>query len=543
MKKIFVGLLAIAALAACQKNETISVVGTPAITFENAAVNNATRAAVDPSTTTSTISELSVYGFMNEVSGVVFNNETVSKEGNTWGYVNTQYWTPGNTYYFAAISPLVTEDGPVAVDYSKASTDGVGVLTFTQPEDAGSVDVLYDAKVVECGSNDMAPVGFNMNHLLSKVKFSFTNGFGNDNAYIKVTNIRMSAPASASINLAQANWWSTNQWVLAEGETVLEFGDMEEAMVGRGAKTESAKERLTIPTSADQEYNVTFDVALYYGEVRAYTNTLTTVITGAALEIGKAYNFHATIDASNIVPGEGEENELKPIEFTVETVKDWVDGNGYDGGDIKTLPTLVNTVVEAGGSLVLTSDAVIGGTIALAGTLDGAEKTLYAAAEPTDNGLIRPSGDVVIKNVTIDGKGLAAGNKTLRGLYINANGNYVVENVVITGCGYALNVGGEGGVTEATLTVTNSTFEGWTSYSETMTASFTNVAFTAGQYARIRPYGTTTFTNCSFVEGFVIDLAYLGTGKTVKFVNCTYNGAALTAANLTGAVDGTYTIE
>ena len=31
----------------------------------------------------------------------------------------------------------------------------------------------------------------------------------------------MEVPAFASINLAQQDWWSTNQWALAEGKTTL----------------------------------------------------------------------------------------------------------------------------------------------------------------------------------------------------------------------------------------------------------------------------------------------------------------------------------
>lgn len=338
MKKIFVGLLAVAALAACQKNVTIAVSDGNAITFENAFVGNATRAAVDPSTTGEKIEAISVYGFMNKPDGIVFNNEVVRKgETGVWSYKNTQYWTPNNTYYFAAVSPLVEVDGPVTVDFGAANNYGIGTLTFTQPQDAGSVDVLYDAKMVECGEGEMAPVEFTMNHLLSKVKFSFTNGFGNDNAYIKVTNIKMIVPASATINLAQADWWSENHWIPKDGTTTLDFGNMETEKVGRGAKTESAKERLTIPTGPNQQYVVSFDVELFYGTQSAYKSSLRTVITGAELQIGKAYDFHATINAENIVPGEeGEDSKLKPIEFTVTNVKNWVNGGGYDGGTIKT---------------------------------------------------------------------------------------------------------------------------------------------------------------------------------------------------------------
>ena len=359
MKKIFLCALAAAALTtACNKAEVIDVVGTPAIQVGDIFVENATKAAVDPSFTNNNLKELSLYGFMTTTSGVVFNNERLAKDiqneelKQAWKYANTQYWTPGKTYYFGVVAPLVAENGPVAVDYSKANEYGVGEISFTQPTDAGSVDVLYDAKKVECTAMQMNPVAFQMSHMLAKVKFSFTNGFGNDNAYVTVKNIRMTAPAAGSINVAQADWWSTNQWVLAEGETTLEFGDMETAKLAVGQNTESAKERLTIPAAAAQVYNVTFDVELYYGDQLAYSSTLETVIEGAELKIGKAYNFHATIDGSNIVPGD---EKLTPIEFTV-SVKDWEDGNGYDGGTIETTSEVLPVSSPEALAAALTAD-------------------------------------------------------------------------------------------------------------------------------------------------------------------------------------------
>ncbi len=548
MKKIFLCALAAAALTtACNKAEVIDVVGTPAIQFENAFVNNATRAAEDPSYSgTKELTELSLYGFMNTTTGVVFNNERLAKDitnaelTQAWRYVNTQYWTPGNTYYFAAVAPLVKDGGDVALDFSRANEYGAGVISFTQPADAGSVDVLYDAKKVECTDMQMNPVAFEMSHMLAKVKFSFTNGFGNDNAYVTVKNIRMTAPAAGSINVAQADWWSTNQWVLAEGETTLEFGDMETAKLAAGKNTESAKERLTIPAAAAQVYNVTFDVELYYGDQLAYSNTLETVIEGAELKIGKAYNFHATIDGSNIVPGE---DKLTPIEFTV-SVKDWENGNGYDGGIINTGSL---TVLEEGYAVAadnvgtLEASSVTSSTVAVAGTFDGAGNTLTiteGTADYVSDGnfkLIALNGEnVTVKNMVIDGNNASAevGGTTygVRNIVIDAAGTYTIDNVKSINATYPLHVRT---TAEVELIVTNSTMEGWLSYNAGTTATFENVAFTTGTYGRFRPYGTTTLTNCSFDAGYVIDLSRLAAGEKVTFVNCTYNGAALTDANIT----------
>lgn len=332
MKKSLIAVLAIAGVVACNKTEVVEVAQPGAIQFENAFVENATRAAEDPSTTTANLAEFAVYGYMDAPSGIIFNAEKVSKnEAGAWTYTNIQYWAPNHTYYFGALAPSSTE-----VDTKNANEFGIGTVSFENTD--GTTDLLYAAETRTTGASiDAQPeaVKFNFNHLLSKVKFSFTNGFNNTNATITVKNIKMVAPKNGTINLAQADWWSTNQWVLGEGTTTLDFGDMETGKVTMGQKSESAKERLVIPTtgSAEQVYTVTFDVELYYGDQLAYSSSLETEISWVDLVIGKAYNFHATLDASNIVPGE--DGELYPIEFTA-TVKDWVDGNGYDGGVIDT---------------------------------------------------------------------------------------------------------------------------------------------------------------------------------------------------------------
>ena len=61
MKKIFILLLAIATLAACNKSEVVDVNPGEAIQFGNAFVDNATK-AIDPSITTLTLDGFTVYG-------------------------------------------------------------------------------------------------------------------------------------------------------------------------------------------------------------------------------------------------------------------------------------------------------------------------------------------------------------------------------------------------------------------------------------------------------------------------------------------------
>ena len=349
MKKLFISALAIASLVACSKDELVNQPSPAAIGFAGAFVENATR-SVDPSTKNdgeNAITAFDVWAFMDETDGTVFEGQDVEKKGDAWTYSPLQYWTPGHTYYFGALAPMNSKNWNL--NTANANKLGAGVVSFTNVD--GTEDLLYAATSVTTSDNineQPKSVMLTFNHLLSKVKFSFTNGFPADNYWIKVTNIQMTAPAAGTINLADENenWWENKDaWQLAQNEEVtLEFGDMEVEKLGKGAKTASADERLTIPASAEQDYVVTFDVELFVGKdsktaVSALKNTLTTTITGAALEMGKAYNFHAELNAGNIAGGDGDEEDktlLTPIVFEVQQVKDWVVDNGYDGGKIET---------------------------------------------------------------------------------------------------------------------------------------------------------------------------------------------------------------
>ncbi|MBQ5722998.1 MAG: hypothetical protein IIV64_02265 [Muribaculaceae bacterium] len=79
------------------------------------------------------------------------------------------------------------------------------------------------------------------------------------------------------------------------------------------------------------------------------------------------------------------------------------------------------------------------------------------------------------------------------------------------------------------LLLSNSTFNGWTSYAGTIgTAKFVGCSFGKGAgYNFSRPYAPTEYVNCNFAKGHAIDAR-----AKVTFENCTVNGVALTADNL-----------
>ena len=269
MKKLLFVALAAVGMTACVQNEELVVSKhSTEIAFANSYVGTASRVAEDPSTTTNTIEGFNVWAFMDNVNGTVFTGEEVTKGTNGWGYVNTQYWFPNHTYYFAALSPI---GGNWSVDTANASTEGLGVVSFTNAN--GTEDLLYaEAKettpdAAKLNTLGMEPVNMNFKHLLSKVKFTFKNGFTTENVKVTVTGVQMVAYQTATIDLAQA----TYNWAGHAGETTLAFGDVETLAATTSA--EAAYERFTIPAGADATYKVTFNVAVKVGEQDAQTVT------------------------------------------------------------------------------------------------------------------------------------------------------------------------------------------------------------------------------------------------------------------------------
>ena len=154
-------------------------------------------------------------------------------------------------------------------------------------------------------------------------------------------------------------------------------------------------------------------------------------------------------------------------------------------------------------------------------TLDGAGHTFKVKnAGGTWDTAINTTGGT-IKNLTV-----AQG---FRGIFVNHNGTHsekvILNNVVINGPTYTLSC--DQGTYQG-LEATNCTFNGWTSYAETIgEIKFNNCSFGKGAgYKTCVPYRPTTFTNCEFCANF--DMYY---GKYATLINCTSNGEALTPAN------------
>ena len=347
MKKLFLVALAAVGLASCVQNEELAVAGsTTAIAFGDSFVYNATKA--DPTTTTATIDNFDVWAFMDEVGGTVLTDEDVTKNASgAWGYSNLQYWAPNHTYYFAALSPMNTTNiTNKTLATGEAAKLGLGEITYTNPN--GTEDLLYakaketTGTMAELAAQGKQPVVMQFQHLLSKVKFTFQNGFATNNMKVVVTNVRMSAPESATIDLAQANY--ATAWELGTEAIELDFDHVAAgAQLEAGTQASTDNYRLTIPASDAYEYTVTFDVVVYSGTVKAFEEVnKQATIKGYELAMGKAYNFTAVINADSF--------GLQPIVFTAE-VDEWgpenEQGSEWFGPSVATRTELQAAIDEA----------------------------------------------------------------------------------------------------------------------------------------------------------------------------------------------------
>ena len=111
------------------------------------------------------------------------------------------------------------------------------------------------------------------------------------------------------------------------------------------------------------------------------------------------------------------------------------------------------------------------------------------------------------------------------------SGDSVIDNCVLDVPGYTFNI--DAVASGATLTVKNSTLNGWTSYtSGIQLVTFDNCKFGLHTYEYLRPYSETVLTDCEFTSADY-QLNAGGSGAyTITLTNCTKNGTAITADNV-----------
>ena len=318
MRKSIIAILSLVGMVACTNDVTVKTQVPAPITFGDSFVEVKTRAAVDPSITKDTIDAFDVWGFMDDPKGLMYDAQRVTKGEAGWSYSPLQYWLQDHNYYFYAVAPV---GNPDIVVHKDLNIEGLGTIDFTNTD--GSVDLLYAEKQESTYNEDVNADGhetvkFTFAHLLSKVKFTFTNGFPEGTSSLKIENIKISkAPSKGTVTLNDDDAGRT--WKITDSNTTLDFGHVNGGVaLIPNESAECDNERLTIPADANVRYQIDFTATLYYGENVALTSNKTVYLEDQAFVIGKNYNIKVTIDDTNIA-----EEALAPIIFDVDEVEDW----------------------------------------------------------------------------------------------------------------------------------------------------------------------------------------------------------------------------
>lgn len=111
------------------------------------------------------------------------------------------------------------------------------------------------------------------------------------------------------------------------------------------------------------------------------------------------------------------------------------------------------------------------------------------------------------------------------------SGDSVIDDCVLDVAGYTFNI--DAAVSGSTLTIKNSTLNGWTSYTSGISlVSFENCKLGLNAYQYLRPYSETVIKDCEFTSsGYQLN-AGGSDAYTITITNCTKNGTKITAENV-----------
>jgi hypothetical protein len=306
---LFLGIAATAMLASCTNDEMVEMNPQSAIGFETF-VDKSTRAATD--VTTDNLTAFWVYGWRTKgtTTEQIFNAQEVTANKEVCTYTPLQYWVGGYKYNFEAVAPQSDNN---SVTFNAAN--GASTITFVSDSET---DLIYAT-----GSKDLTSttnltktpgaVGLVFNHLLSRVKFSFVNGFpANSDVKLTVTNVKINNAGTTAICTP-----STKTWAAATASSIVNFASTAVANIP-GKESAETEHKYLIPADI-KNYTVSFTVKMTQGGVfDTYNHTVTLSTDALELEAGKSYDLTATLDAQNINP----DGDLFPIEFTA-TVTPW----------------------------------------------------------------------------------------------------------------------------------------------------------------------------------------------------------------------------
>ena len=327
MKKIFLAVVALAAMTACSNDEFVSVDRAP-INFGEAFVDNATRAA-DTTYGAVALTSFNVYGTVkgqgvtNPVNIFDGDNVTGTVGENEWNYVDedtkAEYWVVGAAYNFAAVV------NATVVEATKTSagmpTQLKAVVDDADENNSNLKDMLYAAASVPSASANQDAVDFTFEHLLSKVQFTVTSNAKGDYSH-SVTGITVKNFSDATYTIESGAWstFNTDPTAVAIPDKDVNFLNIEgvnaasKENIGTtdeiNGKT-NATQMLLIPT--DDEFEVSFTVKVLKNGTEISSDPQTIKVNKDLVK-GNAYNFTIACELNS------------PIKFSVADDLNWANG-------------------------------------------------------------------------------------------------------------------------------------------------------------------------------------------------------------------------
>lgn len=321
MKKVLLSILAVAAMASCVQSEDVNP--QQLIDFGSPFVGGTTKAIDYSYGANNLLKDIYVYGSLVGTAGnpvEVFDHTHVHKAGETadaiygsdkvWQCDVTKHWVPGADYKFVALAGVaetaVTEK---TADYLPSK------ITFAGN---GKTDLLLSAVGrSNAKSSGNTTVAFDMQHLLSKVKFTFNAATLGGNYYqvtdIKIANAYTQGDCTISYtgDVDASNWAATTAWTTT-GTAGVNFGhatnatteSADAANIGSGASVTSNYDYLVVPCNypVGSELQVSFKLALYdRSGVEINIPTEKTAKVAINLQSGFQYNFIVNLESQQLI--------------------------------------------------------------------------------------------------------------------------------------------------------------------------------------------------------------------------------------------------
>lgn len=328
MKRLVMCGVVALALAGCTQSEVLNISSDRAIGFD-AYTGKGTRTVNDITGdgNASGFNKFIVYGSYaaSDQNTTVFYGVEVSYSS-SWTYTNEQYWQTGD-YKFAAYSDGngALSGGPTA---SYTHDDGLQIENYV----VGEKDLIFatiEKPGVDKSTYDGTPVNLKFSHLLSKVKFTFTETFA-DNLTVEVSNLKI-----VNSKTKGTYKYDTDAYKWEIGTDTKEITYKTPVVVSTSYRPEECYVLPQSTTGLTASFTVTVKDALNtivmsknFTDDAAVSLEVTNV---TKWQNGFAYNYTAELTPAVIDPN------AKPIQFTA-TADTWKENENGDGGLTITKP-------------------------------------------------------------------------------------------------------------------------------------------------------------------------------------------------------------